>query len=278
MPNYMRDLLSAYSGGRPRGAATGAAPAPDLGWLGNTARRTPTSTPTLGSPAPRSTTAPPALPILPPQPQPLQAPPTPPAPQPQQAASTQGGGTAEASYETPPFYGDGFGAWEGKWDLYNNSMLDAMAYLPQLMYGFPSADAMMASLGFEFKDGRWQPTFDPSLGYDPRQLNQQMASTRDAMEPEMQRMLLEGGAALGERGLGDSSISAGLQGGMRGEYTQELMRQRLSLIDQLRNQRWNKLLSVIQGSQGLMSQQIGQQGGGGGTDWAQLGAVIAAMA
>lgn len=145
---------------------------------------------------------------------------------------------------------------------------------PTSQWGFPAMDEMMRSLGFELEatEGggwRWAPKY-PGMQYDPAQVNALMAQTRDVLEPEMLRMIGGGEAALTGRGMERSSLMAGMQGGMRGEYMKEMLRKRLEIIQTERQRRWAQLLQVLgastEASRSLVpqAQRPEEEGGGWG--------------
>jgi len=110
---------------------------------------------------------------------------------------------------------------------------DIQYYIP-MQYGLPFIDSLMPRLGFERwrdpKTGRWYWKPGKYEEYDKGAVEQQMTGVRDAIEPDMLRELAAAEGALSERGMGRSSLSGGVQLGLRGGFTTELMKTRLQLI------------------------------------------------
>ena len=122
---------------------------------------------------------------------------------------------------------------------------------PGAQYGFPMIEEQMRYLGFQpvtLPDGRvtWQP-INPGQQYDVAGVNQQIAHTRDIMEPELLRMIGGGEAALAQRGMGRSSLMAGMQGGLRGQYATGLQTSIFDTIQKAKQDRWQRLMQMLSG-------------------------------
>ena len=122
---------------------------------------------------------------------------------------------------------------------------------PGAQYGFPMIEEQMRYLGFQpvtLPDGRvtWQP-INPGQQYDVAGVNQQIAHTRDIMEPELLRMIGGGEASLANRGMERSSLMAGMQGGLRGQYAGGMQRSIFDTIQKARQERWQQLMQMLGG-------------------------------
>ena len=154
------------------------------------------------------------------------------------------------------------------WDLKDREFSEAVG----AWYGFPLMDAQLKQLGFQMVNGQWVRTNEQD--YDVKGVSRQFANVRDTMEPELQRQMAQMGQGMEGRGLGRSSVALGGESGLRGGYLKNLMQQRFGLVEQSRQEQWQRMLQTIAAAQ----QQAGVaassarpvQQDGGGMDWGSL--------
>lgn len=116
---------------------------------------------------------------------------------------------------------------------------------PIEQYGYPLMNQIM----------RYLSGADPQ--YDVSGVNRQLAGARDFGETEMLRMIEGGGANLERRGMGRSSLRAGMEGGLREQFLGAMSQQHLQYIQQAKMQRWQQLVQALGGAGGLSAALAG---------------------
>jgi len=150
---------------------------------------------------------------------------------------------------------------------------------PAANWGFPAIEAMMRMAGYEpYKDANGQVRWRSTGGY-MADVERQYTGLRDELEPELQRMISQMGGNLEARGLGDSSIAAGGEVGLRSNYLKNLAKQRQGMIEEEEQQQFQRLMMVLSGSGDLnRALKAGEKkDDDGGTDWAAWAQIAATV-